>query len=167
MAAFPTFEAQENKGRVDARSFSLEIALQDLHCVMRQRQNPLFVPFPPDTELAFGKAQLFKVKPNNFTGAQAVKQHQGGDTEIPVGAEARPKLRDFLRGKGNNGTAGLPQPQAADPMPRSAIAERASCRIDGSDTAMAAWEFAAKVELVEAAHHRETMVDGLRRRLGE
>ena len=166
-SALPTLEAQENIRRVDVRPFSLKVALQDLHRVIGQGQNPLFVPFPTDTKLAFGKAKLFEAKPNNLAGAQAVKQHQGGDTQIPISAEARPELRDFLRRERNNHTMRLPQTQAADPTPRSAKAKRAARRMNRSDTAAAMWELTAKVESIEAAHHRETMVDGLRRGRGK
>src|SRR5258708_19935438 len=50
-----------------------------------------------DAHLAVGKLHVFRLESQNLAGAQAVEEHQAHKSQITIGAEALPELRDFFR----------------------------------------------------------------------
>src|SRR5260370_21191216 len=88
--------------------------------------------------MCFGEGEIFELELKNFTGAQAVQQHQGHDGQIAKGAKAFPETCDLVGGKRNYQAAGLVESQSGRDTPmRAAIAHKRSIRTSSSKKRLA------------------------------
>src|SRR5215831_10958441 len=132
-----------------------------------QRHDALLVSLAEYTQLALNELQVFQLESQDLTGAQAVEEHQAHESQIAIGAEALPELRDFLgRERHDHPPILFEAKYPGDGGARPAVAERRSFGIAALEMHLAGGNFLTGVEAIATAHCAQPMIHSLRRRLG-
>jgi len=134
--------------------------LEDLDSFCGQGQDPLLVAFAEDAELGFREAEIFELEMEKLTGAQAIQQHEGEESEIAKGAKAYPETGDLVGRERDDHAPGLPQSQTSSELRlRPAIAERGSCRISALEKRLASRNLTSVTEAIQTAQYAQTVID--------
>src|SRR5215472_12483338 len=163
VSTMAAFERNKQSVRVGQRSFQMQVVFEDLESVAGQRQEALLTSLAEDVETSFGEGQVQQLELEDFAGAQAIEQHQGHDGQVAEGAEAFPENSHLLGGQGHDHTARLAQSQlASDLRLPTAEAERGARGIPALKVRLPR-NLLSTMEAIEAAHHAQAVIDGLRR----
>ncbi len=60
-------------------------------------QHASCVAFAKRTQLAFSELQVFHLKSQHLARTQTIEEHQADESQIAIGAETLPELRNFFR----------------------------------------------------------------------
>jgi hypothetical protein len=74
---------------------------------LRQRQDALLVSFAEYAHLGLRQLQVRELQSQDFTGTQAIEQHQAHHGEVAEGTKAAPEPGDLFGGEGDDGAPGL------------------------------------------------------------
>ena len=111
LATLATFERNKQNGRVGQRPLQAQIVSEYFEDFRWQRDDAFLISFARDAHLAVGELHVFQFQCQDLTGAQAVEEHQPDQCEITIGAEALPKLGDFLGRKRHDDSPFLFEPE--------------------------------------------------------
>ncbi len=162
-SAMAAFQTDEQRGGVGGRPFQIQVFFQHAADFLWQRQDALLVSFAAHTDLQVGQLQVGELEGQDFTGAQAIQQHQADQGEIAEGTKAAPELGDLFGGEGHDHAAGLFESQSAGHGAAwPAVAERRSLRIGALEVGLAGRKFAAIVEAIDAVHDGQPSIHGCR-----
>jgi len=90
-----------------------------------QRHNTLLVAFAERMQLAFSELQVFHLKSQHLATTQTIEEHQADESQIAIGAEALPELRNFFRREWHDDRSNLFEAEApGDGGVAPAVAER-------------------------------------------
>src|SRR5208282_1700658 len=119
--------------------------------------------FAKRTQLALSELQVFQLKSQDLAGTQTIEEHQAHESQIAIGAETLPELRDFFRREWHDDPPILFEAKApGDGGAGSAVAERGPLGIAALEMHFAGRNFLSGVEAIAAAHCTEAMIHGLR-----
>src|SRR6266403_2395803 len=115
------------------------------------------------TQLALGELQVSQLKSQDLAGAQTIEEHQAHESQIAIGAETLPELRDFFRREWHDDPPILFEAEApGDGGAGPTVAERGPLGIAALEMHFAGRNFLSGVEAKAAAHCTEAMIHGLR-----
>src|SRR5215813_5131585 len=144
----------------------MQVVFEDLESVGGQGHKALLTPLADDMKTSFGEGQVLQLELEDFAGAQAIEQQESYDGQVAEGAKAFPETSHLVGGEGYDHTAGLPQSQlSADLRLPTAMAERRAGGIPALKVRFPR-NLMSVMEVIEAAHHAQAVIDGLRRRCG-
>ena len=106
-SAMAAFQTDEQRRGVGQRPFQMQILFQHGADFFGQRQDALLVSFAQHAHLRVGQLQVGELESEDFTGAQAIEQHQAHQGEIAEGTKAVPELADLFGGEGDDDAPGL------------------------------------------------------------
>jgi hypothetical protein len=127
----------------------------------------LLISFAEHADVPIGQVEIFESKIQSLPGAQAIKQHQGDQGEIPRGTKAAPELGDLLGGERPNHALRLLEAKpGGNPALWAAVTERRSRPIRALDMVGPCGHRMSGMEAIHRAEHPEAMVDSLGSGLG-
>src|SRR6185437_16292377 len=99
-------------------------------------QQAMLGSFAEDADLRIRQLETFQLEIEDLTGAEAIQQHQGNQSQIPKGAKAAPELGDLVGGERHNHPPWLPEPETGgeDTM-GSSVTKRRSPEIEVREVA--------------------------------
>src|SRR5450631_218454 len=97
---------------------------QKLGRLRREWQDPDLIALASHTYLELGQQNILAVQGEDFSGAEALQQHQANDGQITGGAEAGPKVGHLIDGQRHHDTLGLVYAELAEGGTRAAEAQR-------------------------------------------
>jgi hypothetical protein len=161
--AVPAFQGDEQGWRVGQRPFQAQVAPEHFEDFRGQRYNAILVSFAKRTQLALGELQVSQLKSQDLAGAQTIEEHQAHESQIAIGAETLPELRDFFRREWHDDPPILFEAEApGDGGAGPTVAERGPLGIAALEMHFAGRNFLSGVEAKAAAHCTEAMIHGLR-----
>jgi hypothetical protein len=107
--------------------------------------------------------QVFHLKSQHLARTQTIEEHQADESQIAIGAETLPELRNFFRREWHDDPSILFEAEAlGDGGAGPAIAERGPLGIAALEMHFAGRNFLSGVEAIAAAHCTEAMIHSLR-----
>src|SRR5213592_1716795 len=91
LSTMAAFEADEQSRPVGERSFQPQIIFQDVDNFLGQRQEALLVSLTADAHLGRGPLEILELESEDFTGPQAIEQHQTRYGQVAKGTKAAPE----------------------------------------------------------------------------